>query len=89
VVTLATDRYRLGIDPYLNVIVAQASFLSNQQTDVSLRVQQITASVQLMEALGGGWDVSRLPTPQQIISRDSSVMSPSPPPTTTTSPSPK
>lgn len=89
VVTLATDRYRLGIDPYLNVIVAQASLLSNQQTDVSLRVQQITASVQLMEALGGGWDASRLPTPQQIISRDSSVMSPSPPPTTTTSPSPK
>lgn len=89
VVTLATDRYRLGIDPYLNVIVAQASLLSNQQTDVSLRVQQITASVQLMEALGGGWDVSRLPTPQQIISRDSSVISPSPPPTTTTSPSPK
>ena len=89
VVTLATDRYRLGIDPYLNVIVAQASLLSNQQTDVSLRVQQITASVQLMEALGGGWDASGLPTPQQIISRDSSVMSPSPPPTTTTSPSPK
>jgi NodT family efflux transporter outer membrane factor (OMF) lipoprotein len=89
VVTLATDRYRLGIDPYLNVIVAQASLLTNQQTDVSLRVQQITASVQLMEALGGGWDASRLPTPQQIISRDSSVLSPSPSPTTTTSPSPK
>jgi NodT family efflux transporter outer membrane factor (OMF) lipoprotein len=89
VVTVATDRYRLGIDPYLNVIVAQASFLSNQQTDVSLRVQQITASVQLMEALGGGWDASVLPAPQQIISRDSSVMSPSPSPTTAPSPSPK
>jgi NodT family efflux transporter outer membrane factor (OMF) lipoprotein len=88
VVTLATDRYRLGIDPYLNVIVAQASLLSNQQTDVSLRVQQITASVQLMEALGGGWDASKLPTPQQIISRDASVMSPSASPTTPSSPSP-
>jgi NodT family efflux transporter outer membrane factor (OMF) lipoprotein len=89
VVTLATDRYRLGIDPYLNVIVAQASLLTNQQTDVSLRVQQITASVQLMEALGGGWDASMLPTPQQIISRDSSVMSPAPSRTTTSPPSPK
>jgi outer membrane protein TolC len=89
VVTLATDRYRLGIDPYLNVIVAQASLLNNQQTDVSLRVQQITASVRLMEALGGGWDASMLPTPQQIISRDASVMSPSPSPATTSSPSPK
>jgi NodT family efflux transporter outer membrane factor (OMF) lipoprotein len=89
VVTLATDRYRLGIDPYLNVIVAQASLLTNQQTDVSLRVQQITASVQLMEALGGGWDASMLPTPQQIISRDSNVMSPAPSPTTKSPPSPK
>jgi len=88
VVTLATDRYRLGIDPYLNVIVAQASLLTNQQTDVNLRVQQITASVQLIEAVGGGWDPSQLPTPQQIISRDSRVMSPSPS-TTTNPPSPK
>lgn len=92
VVTLATDRYRLGIDPYLNVIVAQASLLTNQQTDVSLRVQQITASVQLIEALGGGWDSPKLPSPQQIISRDANVMAPQPaPPATTpaTTPSPK
>jgi len=88
VVTVSTDRYRLGIDPYLNVIVAQASLLTNQQTDVSLRVQQITASVQLIEALGGGWDSSKLPTPHQIISRDSNVVSPLPS-TTTSAPSPK
>jgi NodT family efflux transporter outer membrane factor (OMF) lipoprotein len=68
---LATDRYRLGIDPYLNVITAQTTLFSNQQTAVNLRVQQIVASVQLIEALGGGWDSSTLPTPQQIISRDS------------------
>lgn len=69
VLTLATDRYRLGIDPYLNVITAQTSLLSNQQTAVNLRMQQITASVQLIEALGGGWDSSQLSTPQQISSR--------------------
>jgi len=68
--TLATDRYRLGIDPYLNVITAQTTLLSNQETAVNLRIQQITASVQLIEAVGGGWDASQLPTPQQIISRD-------------------
>lgn len=88
-VTLATDRYRLGIDPYLNVIVAQASFLSNEQTAVNLRVQQITASLQLIEAVGGGWDASQLPTPQQIISRDANVMSPAPAVTKPTPPSPK
>jgi len=69
VLVLATDRYRLGIDPYLNVITAQTSLLSNQQTAVDLRMQQITASVQLIEALGGGWDASQLPNGKQIASR--------------------
>jgi outer membrane protein TolC len=71
--TLATDRYRLGIDPYLNVITAQTTLFSNQQTAVNLRITQIVDSVQLVEALGGGWDASTLPTAQQIISRGSSL----------------
>jgi NodT family efflux transporter outer membrane factor (OMF) lipoprotein len=65
--TLATDRYKLGIDPYLNVITAQTSLLSNQQTAVNLRIQQMNSSVGLIEALGGGWDASQLPTPSQLI----------------------
>ena len=67
--TLATDRYRLGIDPYLNVITAQTTLLSNQQTDVNLHVLQMTATVQLIEALGGGWDNSQLPSPQSIAAK--------------------
>jgi NodT family efflux transporter outer membrane factor (OMF) lipoprotein len=78
--TLATDRYRLGIDPYLNVITAQTALFSNQQTGVNLRIQQIVASVQLIEALGGGWNSSTLPTPHQIISRDSAAAAPQSPP---------
>jgi NodT family efflux transporter outer membrane factor (OMF) lipoprotein len=70
---LATDRYRLGIDPYLNVITAQTTLFGNQQTAVNLRIQQIVASVQLVEAVGGGWDSSTLPTSQQIISREAQV----------------
>jgi len=70
---LATDRYRLGIDPYLNVITAQTTLFGNEQTAVNLRVQQIVASVQLIEALGGGWDSSTLPTAQQIISRQAQL----------------
>ena len=68
---IATDRYKLGIDPYLNVITAQTTLLSNQQTAVNLRIQQMTASVQLVEALGGGWDASQIPTPHQVLSQDS------------------
>ncbi len=79
---LATDRYRLGIDPYLNVITAQTTLFSNQQTAVTLRITQIVDSVQLIEALGGGWDSSTLPTSQQIISRETLT-----PATTAASPS--
>jgi NodT family efflux transporter outer membrane factor (OMF) lipoprotein len=67
--TLASDRYKLGLDPYLNVITAQTSFLSAQQTAVTLRIQQMTASCGLIEALGGGWDASQLPSPGQLITK--------------------
>ncbi len=56
--TLATDRYKLGIDSYLNVITAQTTHLVNRQNLVSLRRQQMTATVQLIAAIGGGWDAS-------------------------------
>jgi len=74
---IATDRYKLGIDPYLNVITAQTTLLGNRQTDVDLRIQQMTSSVQLVEALGGGWDASQIPTPSQVLHQDSP---PQPPP---------
>jgi NodT family efflux transporter outer membrane factor (OMF) lipoprotein len=63
---IATDRYKLGIDPYLNVITAQTTLLSNKQTAVDLRIQQMTSSVQLVEALGGGWDASQLPSKKDV-----------------------
>ena len=62
----ATVRYTAGLDPYLNVIAAQTMLLSNQQAAVSFRTQQMVASVQLIEALGGGWDVSKLPQPADL-----------------------
>jgi outer membrane protein TolC len=64
--SLATHRYELGLDSYLNVITAQIALLNNQQTAVSLRAQQMTASVRLIVALGGGWDASQLPTPKEL-----------------------
>jgi outer membrane protein TolC len=60
--TLANDRYETGVDSYLNVITAQTGLLSNQQTAMTLRMQQLTATVQLVKALGGGWDVSQRTT---------------------------
>jgi NodT family efflux transporter outer membrane factor (OMF) lipoprotein len=69
---VATDRYKLGIDPYLNVLTAQTSLLSNKQTAVNLRIQQMTSSVQLVEALGGGWEASRLPSQKDVAAQQPS-----------------
>jgi NodT family efflux transporter outer membrane factor (OMF) lipoprotein len=64
---LAVERYRLGINSYLNVITAQVSLLSNQQTDVSIRLQRMTSAVQLVMALGGGWSTTNMPTPKGVF----------------------
>jgi NodT family efflux transporter outer membrane factor (OMF) lipoprotein len=65
---IATSRYQTGIDPYLNVITAQTTLLSDQQTEVTLRVNEMTATVQLIQALGGGWDLSQLPSAGDVTS---------------------
>jgi len=66
---LAMARYETGVDQYLNVLVAQTTLLSDQQQLAVLRTSSMTASVQLIQALGGGWDASQLPTPAQVSQR--------------------
>jgi NodT family efflux transporter outer membrane factor (OMF) lipoprotein len=66
-VDLATARYQTGLDSYLAVVTAQTTLLGDQQLLVNLRVGAMTASVQLIQALGGGWDVARLPGPGQDL----------------------
>ncbi len=75
---IATDRYKLGIDPYLNVITAQTTLLTNKQTAVTLRIQQMNSSVQLVEALGGGWNRSQLPSPAQLVAGTPATSGPAP-----------
>jgi NodT family efflux transporter outer membrane factor (OMF) lipoprotein len=66
---LEQGRYDTGIDPYIDVLIAQTTVLSDQQTLNNLQVEQMTAAVALVEALGGGWDRSQLPTPQQVTEK--------------------
>jgi NodT family efflux transporter outer membrane factor (OMF) lipoprotein len=66
---VASARYRTGLDPYLNVFTAQSTLLSNQQTVITLRVEQIVSSVQLIEALGGGWNSAQLPSEKEVAAR--------------------
>jgi len=65
--SLSTERYKSGIDSYLNVITAQTTLLNNQRTAVNLQMQQMTASVELIKALGGGWNEAELPSQKQLV----------------------
>ncbi len=54
-VTLAKNRYLNGISSYFEVVTAQNTALSNERVAVGLLARQLTASVNLIKALGGGW----------------------------------
>jgi len=62
---LEQARYETGVDPYVDVLIAQTTVLAGQQTLNNLQVEQMTAAVAVVEALGGGWDRSQLPNAQQ------------------------
>jgi NodT family efflux transporter outer membrane factor (OMF) lipoprotein len=60
---LSTSRYKGGVTTYLEVITAQTAQLANERTAVEIKTRQFAASVQLVKALGGGWNTSKLPSP--------------------------
>jgi NodT family efflux transporter outer membrane factor (OMF) lipoprotein len=66
---LATRLYRTGVDSYLDVLTAETSLLTQQQAALNLRVQQMTSNVQLIEALGGGWDKTQLPSEKAVAAK--------------------
>jgi NodT family efflux transporter outer membrane factor (OMF) lipoprotein len=71
---LEMGRYETGIDPYIDVVTQQTTLLGAQQSLAILQVQESTAAIELVQALGGGWDSSQLPTPAQVSGKlDKSV----------------
>lgn len=62
---LTLNQYQAGTISYLNVMTAQTAALSNRQTAVQLHGSRLSASVQLIKALGGGWQDVQLPTEEQ------------------------
>lgn len=55
------NRYVGGVDTYLQVITAQTAALNNERNDIDIMRRRMDASVLLIKALGGGWNVSQLP----------------------------
>lgn len=60
--TIANNQYEGGITTYLDVITAQNVALTNERTAAELFTRRLTASVQLVAALGGGWSTTNLPS---------------------------
>jgi NodT family efflux transporter outer membrane factor (OMF) lipoprotein len=58
---LAMIRYKGGVTSYLEVTTAQSAALSDEVTAVNILGRRMVAAVQLVQALGGGWDRSNLP----------------------------
>jgi NodT family efflux transporter outer membrane factor (OMF) lipoprotein len=61
-VDIAVAQYQAGTADYLAVIVLQAALLQAQRLEIDILTRRLTASVLLIEALGGGWDESQLPS---------------------------
>ena len=55
------NRYVGGVDTYLQVITAETSALSNERNDIDILRRRMDGTVNLVKALGGGWDRSQLP----------------------------
>lgn len=60
-VALSLNRYRGGIANYLEVTTAQSAALADERTAVDILTRRMTASVLLIKAIGGGWNVSQIP----------------------------
>lgn len=59
-VTIALNEYQAGTSAYTAVVTAQATALTNEETALEIQKNRLVASANLIKALGGGWDNSRL-----------------------------
>jgi NodT family efflux transporter outer membrane factor (OMF) lipoprotein len=92
-VELTIVLYRNGVDSYANVIVVQNSFLSARETELQIQLRELTASVNLINDLGGGWSTAEWDRTERmaehppdagqeprIPAKDSGAAVPNPPP---------
>ena len=77
---IITNQYRAGTVAYTNVVVAQTTALSAAVAAVNIRQSRLVASVALIQALGGGWEASQLPTQERIEADSPLDFSPLPSP---------
>jgi NodT family efflux transporter outer membrane factor (OMF) lipoprotein len=59
-VEISTSRYREGLAQYVEVITAQTALLANERTAAQILEARLLTTIQLIQALGGGWQDSRI-----------------------------
>jgi NodT family efflux transporter outer membrane factor (OMF) lipoprotein len=74
------NQYKAGTVAYTNVVIAQTAALSNAESAVNIRQSRLVASAALIQALGGGWDASLVPSGERIEADQPLNFSPLPPP---------
>jgi len=61
-VQVGTNQYKAGIISHLALLVVETIALNNERTAIDISGRRMTASVLLIKALGGGWQLSDLPS---------------------------
>jgi NodT family efflux transporter outer membrane factor (OMF) lipoprotein len=72
-VDIALNEYRAGTVSFTTVVTAQATLLTNQVAALTIRQSRFIASVNLIQALGGGWDIAEIPGYEDLRNRDTCV----------------
>jgi NodT family efflux transporter outer membrane factor (OMF) lipoprotein len=65
-VNITLNEYQAGTVAYTTVLTAQVTLLTDQETALLVQEDRLIASVALVQALGGGWETSQLPTPHEL-----------------------
>jgi NodT family efflux transporter outer membrane factor (OMF) lipoprotein len=78
--TLVLNQYRAGTADFTSVINSQTARLTAENAALGVLNQRLAASVNLVVALGGGWDESRIPKPGTLYSLPEVSMDSEPPP---------
>ncbi len=65
-VDVLLNQYAAGTIAFTAVVVGQAQLLTNEQSALTIRQDRFLAAVALIQDLGGGWDVTQLPSSAEI-----------------------
>lgn len=72
------NQFLAGTIAFTTVVTAEITLLADQEAELTIRQNLFLASVALIEALGGGWDTTLLPTKKEL-EKDISLLPQLPP----------